>query len=543
MRWLIGIFVALTFQQSWWLGSLNAVPKATVEGYPSVPAGAAPVWRFWSPVYQRHFYTIREAEKDKVLDRLGHVWTYEGIAYRAFPSCSVDGLAPVHRFWSDRIRAHFYTISERERDKLINDYASVWTYEGVAFYAYPAGRQPGGTIAVHRFWSDALRTHFYTTSDPERFKLAGLYSHLWDYEGVAWYAYPSDINSVATIVNGPYLQQVKPDSVTIVWETDIPADSEVRYGVGTSEEFIVSDPAMATLHRLVLAGLVADTLHAYRATSGGSFSTGTFETAPAAQRPFRFAVYGDTRTYPDTHRQVVTGIIQSGPEIAFHTGDIVGRGRDYFVWETEFFDPASELISHTPVVPVPGNHDYAGEGPPWFYYYFDRPLNEGWFSMTYGSVRFIGLDTSVAYWPGSPQYEWLLRELGSAEYGNATWHVVIFHEPPFTCTTGHTDNAVVQSHLVPLFEPYGVDVAFQGHSHAYERYLHNGIYYIVTGGGGGPLYPLAPDTVPPIREFGLAVHHHCVADVDPAAGTLTITAVDMDGQVFDRVELSAAQQE
>ena len=95
--------------------------------------------------------------------------------------------------------------------------------------------------------------------------------------------------------------------------------------------------------------------------------------------------------------------------------------------------------------------------------------------------------------------------------------------------------------LETLFEQYGVDVTFQGHSHAYERYFHNGVYYIVTGGGGGPLYPLAPDVVPPIRELGMAVHHHCVADVDPAAGTFTIAAVDIDGQVFDRVELSAAR--
>ena len=38
--------------------------------------------------------------------------------------------------------------------------------------------------------------------------------------------------------------------------------------------------------------------------------------------------------------------------------------------------------------------------------------------------------------------------------------------------------------LVPLFEQYGVDVVFNGHDHHYERSYKDGVYYIVTGGGG-----------------------------------------------------------
>jgi predicted phosphodiesterase len=114
---------------------------------------------------------------------------------------------------------------------------------------------------------------------------------------------------------------------------------------------------------------------------------------------------------------------------------------------------------------------------------------------------------------------------------------VIFHEPPFTSTNVHQDNVAAQDHLVPLFEQYGVDVVFSGHSHAYERYLNKGIYYIVTGGGGGYLYTLLPDTTPPIRQFGLSVHHYCLVDVDPAAGTFTISAIDTTGRVFDSVVL------
>lgn len=539
---LFTILVTLLFQQLWYPAIARSGDAAGIEGDPFIRTHTAPVWRFWSPAHQRHFYTLDETEKDKLLSAYADVWSHEGVSYRAFAAPTVERVAPVWRFWSPALMAHFYTLDERERDKLLDDYPNVWTCEGVGFYAYRAGTQPGGTMPVHRYWSDALRTHFYPASDTERFKLASSYPDLWTYEGVAWYAYPAESSSLATIVNGPYIQGVTLDSATIMWETGAPAEGMVRFGATVPGEFVAFVPVMGTRHKVTLAGLDPDMVYAYEVTSGRSASPmGTFSTARRPEQPFRFAVYGDTRTDPDTHGQVVANIVESGPEIVFHTGDLVSRGRDYSIWETEFFDPAGALICHTPVVPVPGNHEYAGGGPLWFYYYFDRPLHEGWFSMTYGSVRFIGLDTSAAYWPGSPQYEWLLAELASAEYRDAAWHVAVFHEPPFTYTAGHSDNVAVQNYLVPLFEQYDVDVAFQGHSHAYERYLHNGIHYIVTGGGGGPLYPLVPDVIVPIRQFGLAVHHHCVVDVDPAAGTFTITAVDIDGQVFDRIELFAAQ--
>jgi len=49
------------------------------------------------------------------------------------------GCRPVYRFWSPRISAHFYTISEVERDYLLRTYGTeTWTYEGIAFYAWPA---------------------------------------------------------------------------------------------------------------------------------------------------------------------------------------------------------------------------------------------------------------------------------------------------------------------------------------------------------------------------------------------------------------------
>jgi hypothetical protein len=150
-----------------------------------------PVYRFWSKATDRHFYTIRETEKDKLINNYSHIWTYEGAAYRAFADSSQPGVAPIYRFWSDTANAHFYTIKEAEKNKLISNYSSLWTFEGVAFYAYADGFQPAGAYPVYRFWSGTLGFHFYTMRETEKAKLISRYSSLWAYEGPAWYAYPA----------------------------------------------------------------------------------------------------------------------------------------------------------------------------------------------------------------------------------------------------------------------------------------------------------------------------------------------------------------
>jgi hypothetical protein len=523
-------------------------------------AETAPVYRFWSPVLKSHFYTLDEAEKARLLGQDPNVWTYEGIAFRAFPSRTADGSMPVYRFWSPVLGSHFYTLDEAEKARVLSRYPKVWTYERIAFYAYAAGSGPEGTMPVHRFWSAALGDHFYTISDTDRFKVVSGYAGVWDDEGVAWYAYPPQTAAIPAFTKGPCVQGVTSNSATILWQTDVAAGSEVRYGAGApdfgdpclpredttpaqagvspAETLAARDPAVVTLHRVVLTGLEPGVVYAYRATSGSTSQAGAFRTAPGPNQPFRFVVYGDTRTNADVHRQVAVAIADCGPGIVFHTGDLVGAGGDYGLWDTEFFEPAGGLMRSVPVVPVLGNHEYGGAGPPWFFYFFDRPLKEGWFAMTYGNARMIGLDTNVDYAAGSRQHDWLVQELQSAAYGAAAWRIVIFHHPPFTGTVGHSDDIALQNQLVPLFERYGVDVVFAGHSHAYERYLHEGISYLVTGGGGAPLYELTPGVAAPIRQFGLSVHHYCVVDVDPWAGTLRISAVDLTGQIFDAVTLS-----
>jgi hypothetical protein len=147
------------------------------------------VYRFWSPVLSGHFYTISEAERDNLIANYPTVWSYEGVAYRAFGAPLDGNLRPIYRFWSNVLNGHFYTINPDERDYLLVNWGTVWLYEGIAWYAYPEGLQMPDTKPVYRFWSGVLSRHFYTISEDEKQYLIDTWPNIWTYEGIAWYAY------------------------------------------------------------------------------------------------------------------------------------------------------------------------------------------------------------------------------------------------------------------------------------------------------------------------------------------------------------------
>jgi hypothetical protein len=156
----------------------------------ATPNGSVPVHRFWSPVLLSHFYTASESERQAVVNLYPHIWTYEGFAFYALPENGGPSLSPVYRFWSPVFLSHFYTINEAERDTVLDEYPDIWLPEGIAFHAFAQGAQPDDAAAVYRFWSPVLARHFYTISEAERDTVIVEYPDLWSFEGIAWYAYP-----------------------------------------------------------------------------------------------------------------------------------------------------------------------------------------------------------------------------------------------------------------------------------------------------------------------------------------------------------------
>ena len=112
--------------------------------------------------------------------------------------------------------------------------------------------------------------------------------------------------------------------------------------------------------------------------------------------------------------------------------------------------------------------------------------NEQYYSFNYGNVHIVSLDSQLTARDEQQRAvmkQWLISDLSS---NNQDWTVVIFHHPPYTKGSHDSDTApsrylgiddpIVDMRLefTPVFEDYGVDLVYGGHSHAYERsfYLH-----------------------------------------------------------------------
>lgn len=153
-----------------------------------------PIYRFWSDKLAAHFYTASAREKEKLESdsRFTSTWSYEKPAFEALSLDQCSKGDPVYRFWSPQYANHFYTISYNQYLRVVTDseLSRFWDYEGIAFCAYDYPRQ--GSLPVYRFWSDLYKGHFYTISVRERNRvIANFDDQIWRYEQIAFYAMPA----------------------------------------------------------------------------------------------------------------------------------------------------------------------------------------------------------------------------------------------------------------------------------------------------------------------------------------------------------------
>ena len=110
----------------------------------------------------------------------------------------------------------------------------------------------------------------------------------------------------ATLVKGPYLQNLTTDGVTVMWETDEPASGRVEYGAKGNLDRRAEAKPDRRIQEVRLTGLEPERAYAYRVVVGQT-QAGPFEFRTAVKRntPYRFAVYGDNRSHPDVYAAVV----------------------------------------------------------------------------------------------------------------------------------------------------------------------------------------------------------------------------------------------
>lgn len=112
-------------------------------------------------------------------------------------------------------------------------------------------------------------------------------------------------------------------------------------------------------------------------------------------------------------------------------------------------------------------------------------LQAAWADSNVGTANSYKNDYDYHWAPGTPQYQWLQADLASHP---SVLKFAILHYPLYSDNPNEpTDTYLLGSNgLEGLLKQHGVDLAFTGHAHIYERNLPSasGITNYITGGGG-----------------------------------------------------------
>ena len=357
--------------------------------------------------------------------------------------------------------------------------------------------------------------------------------------------------------------------------------------------------------------------YCYRALLGGTDLLGTrnspvFTTQAAAgsSQPFSFAVFGDwglvdaNGNNPD-QQNLLGALATSGVRFAVTTGDNgYPSGSQENYGDLQQVGSAMGAIFGANFWPVPGasvplftsagNHGLAGTahadltnwpqdlavassggryandvyccvngttstnyasawyafnaGPARFYV-----LTSAWGDTNTGTASVYANDYAAHFAPGTPEYAWLLADLQSHP---SSLKFAFSHYPFYSDDKSQGSDTFLQgpNSLEGLFAQYGVNIAFNGHSHVYERNLASAPGYpitYITGGGGGTLESIGP--CQPFDAYGLgwsptrltgsncgsapmpksatAVFHFIKVTV--AGTTVTVAPTDELGRTFD----------
>jgi len=354
------------------------------------------------------------------------------------------------------------------------------------------------------------------------------------------------------IVAGPYLQHVTQTSITIMWETNLPASSVVEYGEQDPLNNSFRSATMKTIHEIVLTALKPQTNYHYRVISSDSSGDCaasdcyTFQTSVKERSPFSFIVIGDSRTYPLRFKRISELLYSERPNFVLHLGDVVSNGNIKSQWINEYLDPASCFMHYIPTYVAIGNHERNSH---WYYDYVSYPDPENYYSFCYGNAEFFIVDTNIDFKKGSKQYIWLEHALSDSK---AKWKFVAHHHPLFSSDSndyGNTKTAYSTlgdtsvRKLASLYERHDVDIVWYGHIHTYERTwpikegkvdLKDGVIYIQAGGGGAELEEFAPTrswfTAKILRNW-----HYCLVNIFD--NVVQIMCYDIDGKLYDFLEL------
>ncbi len=247
---------------------------------------------------------------------------------------------------------------------------------------------------------------------------------------------------------------------------------------------------------------------------------------------FRFAVIGDAEpgrfwfsrmlfNKPGIFWKLLAHADHSGSDFILQLGDMVSRGTAAHF--KAFLRSLSAVVARTPYLTVIGNHDRHRPHGVTNDHLYRAAFGSPDYSFTRGRWRFVVVDSSAGRLT-AVQLQWLSREL------DPNVPTVVFTHIPPAPLSEWTDWGILKGvggfkegseDFMRLMSANKVARVYMGHIHGLGTLVRGGVKYVLTGGGGSPLFP------GPVKQ---RLHHWL--SVEAGADGLIETVHSADGGAF-----------
>jgi len=250
-----------------------------------------------------------------------------------------------------------------------------------------------------------------------------------------------------------------------------------------------------------------------------------------------FIVYGDTRSFPNSHKEVLTAMCKTSPALVLNIGDLADGYQSQFISILQSYPKINTLLSANKYLVAKGSDAHDAES--WVKGLRPTVLRDN--ALRYAFTEddcFI-----VSNGTDATADTWLSSTLGSAA-AKAARHRIIFQHTPIYSSGKYVygGNAAFEQ----ICALHDVSLVFSGHSHHYERSkvmktgtspvggndveTADGTVYVITGGGGAELNTM--QSQPASYTQNRFMDHHFCQIITTNSG-LTLKAINKQSQVVD----------
>lgn len=261
------------------------------------------------------------------------------------------------------------------------------------------------------------------------------------------------------------------------------------------------------------------------------------------EKTLRFAMIGDYGLDGDPTAKVAALVTGWDPEIVITAGDNnypnglattidAHIGKHYHGFIAPYVGEFGAGAEENRFFPSPGNHDWNSGTLQPYLDYFTLPGNERYYAVERGPVEFFMLNSDSHEPDGvkstQTQGQWL--EMALAE-STAAFQVVVLHHAPYSSG----DHGGAKGMRWP-FKEWGADLVLAGHDHDYERFVVDGLSYLVVGTSGAALRKFGMEEEGSQRGFATSFG---ALRVEASETRMTLDFIGVDGGLVDRMVMAA----